>query len=109
MGRKEEAIHHVVNKGFSHRSATAIVADLGPDAVFDGDSKRENTGTAIKFVTAHGHSKEVAQQIVERVGAHIINTAASLSTHTPEEEKHSMWDFPTEGGGRKKKGEEAAA
>ena len=108
MATKEEAIHRVVGLGFSNRAASAIVEDLGPKAVFDGMPERDNAGSAIKFVTAHGYSKDAAQSIVERTGAHIINTAALLSTHTPEEEKHPLWDFPTEGG-KKKKGKEAEA
>lgn len=102
MATKEEAIHRVVGLGFSHRCATAIVEDLGPKAVFDGMPERDNAGSANKFVTAHGYSKDAAQAIVEKVGSHIINTAASLSTHVPEEEKHPLWDFPTEGGKKKK-------
>lgn len=86
----------MVGNGFSHRCATAIVDDLGPNAVFNGFPERDNSGAAVKFVAAHGYDKESAQRIVEKVGAHIINTAASLSSHDPKEEKHPLWDFPTE-------------
>jgi hypothetical protein len=98
MATREEAIHRVVEAGFSNRCAELIVDDLGPQAVFNGMRERENAGSAAKFVEAHGYDKAVAQQIVERVGAHVVNTAAMLSGHDPAEQKHSLWDFPEKKG-----------
>jgi hypothetical protein len=97
MATNEEAINRVIEAGFSHRCAVAIVNDLGANAVFQGMRERENTGSAEKFVQAHGYDKPSAAAIVEKAGAHIINTAAALSTHDPKELQHSLWDFPTEG------------
>jgi hypothetical protein len=96
MATREEAIHRVVEAGFSARCAELIVDDLGPQSVFNGMRERENSGTAAKFVEAHGYDKPSAAAIVEKSGAHIINTAAMLSSHKPEEQKHSLWDFPAD-------------
>jgi hypothetical protein len=94
MATREEAIHRVIEAGFSHRCAVLIVEDLGPQRVFDGMRERENTGTAEKYVMAHGYDKPSAAAIVEKAGAHLINTAAMLAGHDPTELQHALWDFP---------------
>jgi hypothetical protein len=106
--KRDEAIHRVIDAGFSQRTAELIVDDLGPEAVAKGMKERENAGTAQKFVEAHGYGKASAQSIVEKAGAHIINTAAVLATHDPKEGKHSLWDFPTEKQPKQPKAKQAA-
>lgn len=92
----EQAVNHVVGKGFSYRTATKIVAALGPQKVFEGGGEAlSSSGEASAHVQSFGYSPEAADKIVRHVEPHIILTHKALDNDSSE--THSFWDADLEG------------
>ena len=87
----EQAINHVAGKGYSHRTAKAIVAKLGPQQVFEGaGAALSSSGEASKYVQSFGYSPEAADKIVRNVEPHVVLTAKALDKGSSK--THSFWD-----------------
>lgn len=87
----EQAVNHVVGRGYSHKTAKAIVAKLGPQQVFEGaGAASSGSGEASKYVQSFGYSQEAADKIVRTVEPHIVLTAKGLDKGSSK--THSFWD-----------------
>jgi len=87
----EQAVNHVIGKGYSHRTAKAIAAKLGPQQVFEGaGAATSSSGEASKYVQEFGYSPEAADKIVRTVEPHIVLTAKALDKGSSK--THSFWD-----------------
>lgn len=92
----QQAVNHVCGKGFSHRTATKIVAALGPKKVFEGgDEALSSTGEASAHVQSFGYSPDAADKIVRHVEPHIVLAHKALDNDSSE--THSFWDADLEG------------
>lgn len=93
--KSHPAYHHLRERGFSHRSAKAIVDELGPDQVLKPSDPVTvaDTQTAQKHVESFGYSAPSAAKIVKHVGAHVVLAHKALDT-SDGKKAVSFWDAP---------------
>jgi len=101
MATKEQAVNHVISKGYRPTAAEQIVAALGPDVAVAAKGTPEDVQKAIEYVKGCGYSTNSAVDIVQKVGALVILAGAALH----KDSKRSMWD-PHEAEERGEVGEE---
>ncbi|MGH9582105.1 MAG: hypothetical protein ACRD4O_04120 [Bryobacteraceae bacterium] len=88
---REQALNHVIGKGFSHQAAKAILSKLSPQEVFDGGGAASaQSGEAMAHVKSFGYSDEAAQRIVQKVEPHIVLAHKELDDDSSA--THSFWD-----------------
>ena len=88
MPTAEQAVNHVIGKGYRPAAAQEIVEALGPDVALAANASIADVQKAVEYVKSCGYSQQVAQDLVQKIGAHIVLAGAALH----KDSKRPMWD-----------------